>query len=192
MTGIVILAAGSSSRLGQPKQLLPWRGMPLIRHMARIAIDANLGSVSVVLGAVIDPCREALENLDLTLVENENWQSGMGGSIAAGVQPLIPLHPENIIICLCDQPLVTSLDLENLAKLAKTSGSRIVASHNGKAFTPPMLFSKELFSELVSLTGSTGARELINREKSVARLDLPHAGLDIDTHEDLIRVSHMM
>ncbi len=190
MTGIIVLAAGSSSRLGQPKQLVPWQGIPLVRHTAITALDASLGPVTVVLGAVTGPCRVALENLDLTITENDDWESGMGGSIAAGVRSLASHGLENIIITLCDQPLVTASDLVRLSELVNPASPCIVASHNGKSFTPPILFPKSRFTDLEALTGATGARELIARETSVTRLDLPHAKMDIDTHADLAASRH--
>lgn len=190
MTGIIILAAGSSSRLGQPKQLLPWQGKTLLRHVAQTALDADLGPVVIVLGAVIEPCRETLEGLDLIIAENPEWESGMGGSIATGVKSLASHGLENIIITLCDQPLVTAGDLVLLSRMSDPCKPGIVASHNGKAYTPPILFPKNRFTDLESLTGTTGARELIARETSVTRLDLPHAKMDIDTPADLIDSRH--
>ncbi len=190
MTGIIVLAAGASTRLGQAKQLVPWQGIPLIRHAALTALNANLGPVTVVLGAVVEPCRDALEGLELTITENKNWETGMGGSIAAGVKSLAAHGLENIIVTLCDQPLVTADDLIRLANMAGSCGPGIVASHNGNSFTPPILFPKNRFAGLASLTGAAGARELLAHEKSVIRFDLPHAKMDIDTPADLIDSQH--
>ncbi len=190
MTAILILAAGASTRLGQPKQLVPWKGIPLIRHAALTALNTGLGPVSVVLGAVLGPCRAVLRDLDLAIVENEGWASGMGGSIAAGVGSLATRGLDNVVITLCDQPLVTTDDLVRLSAMADPCGTGIVASHNGRAYTPPILFPENRFAALTSLAGAVGARELIARETSVTRMDLPHAGMDIDTPGDLAESRH--
>ncbi len=186
MTGIIILAAGSSSRLGQPKQLLPWQGVPLIRHAAHAALAANLGPVVIVLGAVTEPCHQALEGLDLNVTENPAWETGMGSSISCGMRALGSHALENVIITLCDLPLLTPAIFDRLFALRLSEKTEVVAAHNGTTFSPPILFSKNRFTLLSSLTGEEGARSILKNETSVTCLDCPEAEMDIDTPDDLI------
>lgn len=185
MTAIVILAAGSSSRLGQPKQLVPWEGVPLIRHSAITALKANLGLVIVVLGSSADPCRAALEGLDLIITENKDWDGGMGSSIACGMKALKAANPENVIITLCDLPLITPEIFTDLTALRNSEKTEVVASHNGESHAPPILFSRNRFPVLASLTGHLGARKLLQNETSITSMPCPEARTDIDTPEDL-------
>lgn len=185
MTGIIILAAGSSSRLGRPKQLLPWQGIPLIRHAAITALGANLGPVAVVLGAIINPCRKALERLDLIITENPSWESGMGSSISRGMASLASHNPENIIITLCDLPLITPAIYRKLLALRLSEKTEVVASHNATTPAPPILFSRNRFPLLNSLTGPLGARRLLRNEASITFMPCPPANADIDTPRDL-------
>ncbi len=185
MTGIIVLAAGSSSRLGQPKQLVTWHGVPLIRHAATTALTADLGPVTIVLGAVTKPCREALLGLELTIAENPAWADGMGGSISAGIRSLSAHKLENVIVTLCDLPLVTPAVFSRLVSLRKTERTEIVACHNGTAFSPPILFSENRFENLRSLSGRDGAKNILKNETSITRLDCPEAAMDIDTPGDL-------
>lgn len=192
MTGIVILAAGNSSRLGQPKQLIPWHGIPLIRHAALTAIAAKLGPVTVVLGAIDGPCRLALQDLDLAITENPDWESGMGSSIAHGIRSLNSEHLENVIVTLCDLPLITPAIYTHLAALRCSEKTEVVACNLGTAFAPPILFSKYRFSLLRSLAGREGARSLLRYENSITLMDCPEAEADIDTPIDLANSSRWL
>jgi len=187
MTGIIILAAGSSSRLGQPKQLVPWQGIPLIRHAAITAIEANLGPIAIVLGAIVEPCRDALQGLDLIITENPAWESGMGSSIACGMASLTSHDLENVIVTLCDLPLITPAVFGKLLALRLSEKTEVIASHNGNTHAPPILFSKNRFSLLESLTGPEGARSLLRDETSITPMDCPESNADIDTPDDLVK-----
>lgn len=187
MTGIIILAAGSSSRLGQPKQLVPWQGIPLIRHAAITAIEANLGPVAVVLGAVVEPCRNALEGLDLIIAENPAWESGMGSSIACGMASLTSHDLENVIVTLCDLPLLTPAVFRKLLALRLSEKTEVIASHNGNTLAPPILFSQNRFPFLKSLTGPEGARSLLRNKASITAMNCPESNADIDTPADLAK-----
>ncbi len=188
MTGIIVLAAGSSSRLGQPKQLVPWKGIPLIRHSAITAISANLGPVTLVLGAVVEPCHHALENLEITIAENSAWESGMGSSIACGMRSFTSHDLENVIITLCDLPLVTPEIYRNLLALRRSEKTEVIASHHGTAYAPPILFSENRFPLLKTLTGPEGARSLLKNENSITSMHCPEAKADVDTPADLERI----
>lgn len=183
MTGIIILAAGESSRLGRPKQLVPWNGKSLLRHAVETAIASGLGPVAVVLGAVDQPCRECLKGLEITITHNPDWSDGMGGSIASGMRALAPLPLEGVIVMLCDQPLVTHHLLRALAE--KSAGHPIVTAHYQGHPGPPAWFSNTYFGRLGSLEGKSGAKALIRGEPHRLQISAPEAAFDIDLPEDL-------
>jgi len=183
MTGVILLAAGESARLGQPKQLVEWKGKPLLRHAAETAINSGIGPLMVVLGAVDQPCRDCLSDLDLTVIHNPEWKQGMGSSIAAGMNAARDLPVDGVVIMLCDQPLVTS---ELLRELVSASGGHPIvhASFKGQA-GPPVWFSREYFGRLGALSGNAGAKAVILNEPNRIPIDFPDAEWDVDTLGDL-------
>src|ERR1035438_3469407 len=106
----ILLAAGSSSRLGKPKQLLHFDGETLLRRTARLAIEADCSPNIVVLGAFADELKPQLDGLDTKILVNENWAEGMGSSMALAVNWLLqqPTAPAAILILVCDQPNLPS------------------------------------------------------------------------------------
>src|SRR5215471_3512106 len=104
--GAVILAAGESMRLGKPKQLIEIDGEPLLLRATRAAIDAGCRPVIVVLGAVIDPCREILRKHSVVTLENARWRDGMASSVVAGVSALDAVDVDAALLMVCDQPNV--------------------------------------------------------------------------------------
>lgn len=186
--GLVILAAGASSRLGQSKQLLPYRGLPLLRYVAQIALASRCRPVVVVLGAQAAPHRLVLTDLPVEMVENSAWSTGMGSSIRRGVQHLNYLKA--VILTVCDQPLVTSQLFDQLCTTFLTTRSSIVACTYGKTVGTPALFAQQLFPQLEALSGPEGAKSLLNLYPTVT---VPFAlgAWDIDTLEDYQRVLAM-
>ena len=184
MTGIVLIAAGESRRLGAPKQLLPWAGYTLLRHAALTALEADLGPVAVVLGSNEATCRAALEGLPLEISHNPDWPSGMGGSIAAGVRALQGNSLEAVIVMLCDQPFVTATTLRELKGEWRRGGCEVVATQAGEILGPPALFSSERFHRLLELHGHQGARSILRDDPSLRCIEFPEAAIDVDTAED--------
>lgn len=189
MTGIIILAAGESRRLGTPKQLLPWRGQTLLRYTANVAVEANLGPVTVVLGAKGRECAEALEHLPVRLSYNPEWRKGMGGSIANGMASFADDDIAAVIVMLCDQPFVDALTLRALASKWRRGRKQIVACKQGGGFGAPVLFSAKRFDLLLGLEGPEGAQGLIRDDPSVSLLDCRGASVDINTPEDWARIA---
>lgn len=159
---IVVLAAGSSRRLGHPKQLVPFRGTPLVAHAARTALDAGLGPVVVVLGAHAETVAPALAGLDARIVTNRAWADGVGRSIAAGVDAA-GLDPacEAVILMTCDQPGVSAEHLRRLAATWHATAAGTVGSAYGGTTGIPALFARSTFASLMELTPSAGARTLL-------------------------------
>jgi molybdenum cofactor cytidylyltransferase len=185
-TAIILLAAGCSSRLGRPKQLLPFRGKTLLRHAAEVALAAELGPVFVVLGAVVEECREALLGAPVTLLINEAWDEGMGGSIAVGAQHLDETVHGAAIVMLCDQPGIAPVMLRELDRKQRMSGAVVVASRCDGVLGPPALFAASLFPRLRVLRGAQGARGLMRDEVNVVAIECPEAAWDIDTEKDVV------
>ncbi|HEX5324266.1 MAG TPA: nucleotidyltransferase family protein [Capsulimonadaceae bacterium] len=189
---VVLLAAGGSTRLGRPKQLLPYNGSTLLRHAVETALAAKLGPVVLVLGAQAEACREAVAGLPVAIVVNAQWDAGMGGSIAAGVAALTRdpgQTPDAAILMLCDQPGVTPEHLNRLAAAFRAGDAPIVASAYGGSAGVPALFSRRLFPDLMALNPAQGAKALIARHgERVARVDFPEGALDIDTPADYERL----
>lgn len=186
-TAIVLLAAGASERLGQPKQLLRFGHQTLLGKMAEVALSAHLGPVVAVLGAFYEKTVAALHGPGVEMVKNEDWATGMGGSIACGVCHVQAQHPAaaRVLILLCDQPFVTPELLTRLVEKQQSSGALIVASSYGGTVGPPALFNQQLFGELAALHGKQGAKVVIrNHLDSLAEVPFPDGAVDIDTMED--------
>jgi molybdenum cofactor cytidylyltransferase len=189
--GAVVLAAGSSSRMGSPKQTLQFRGKSLLRRAALAALGAGCFPVIVVTGAHSELSRRELDGLDVREVFNPHWETGMASSIRAGVEGLISADPdtEAAVLLLCDQPHVTADVISSLVKAHRATGRSIVASTYGGSFGVPALFSRTLFAELMQLEGKSGAKEVIKRHASEAHF-LPFQGgeVDVDTPDDFSRL----
>ena len=187
----MILAAGGSTRLGQPKQLVPFRGRSLLRHAAETALGCVCRPVVVVLGALADRLERELSGLAVTVATNRQWQEGLGSSIRAGLNALGPETggPEAVVIMLCDQPLITARFLDQLVRVHRSSGRGIVAAEYGGAAGVPALFSRAYYPELAALRGGRGAKPIIVKHaKEAAWIPLPEAAFDLDHPEDFARL----
>jgi molybdenum cofactor cytidylyltransferase len=185
--GAVIVAAGSSSRLGQPKQLLRFKGESLVHHIVVAARQAGCSPVIVVIGSNSEKVTGELRSTNAVIVENENWQCGIGSSIRAGVRRLVDHAPEldAIVLLVCDQPGVNADTIRNLINLRETTKKSIVASRYAETLGVPALFDRSLFDELLSLGNEAGAKSIILRNREcVAQLAFPEGAIDIDTWED--------
>jgi molybdenum cofactor cytidylyltransferase len=183
-TAVILLAAGCSSRLGRPKQLLSYGKHTLLRHAADTAVAARLGPVIIVLGAVEDECRAEVAGLPVTTVSNPTWEEGMGSSIAVGARHLDEARCRAAIIMLCDQPGITPAMLCALASDHCRTGKSMVASSCERVLGPPALFAAQHFPQLRSLRGSEGARSLFQNAADISSVACPEAAWDIDTEAD--------
>ena len=189
--GAVVLAAGSSSRMGSPKQTLQFRGKSLLRRAALAALGAGCRPVIVVTGAYAEQSRRELDGLDVLEVLNIHWETGMASSIRAGVKRLVgaDADADAAVFMLCDQPHVTIDVVSGLVAAHRATGKPVIASTYGGSFGVPALFSRTLFDELAQLEGAAGAKQVIKRYASEAHF-LPFQGgeVDVDTPDDFSRL----
>lgn len=183
---VVILAAGGSRRLGSPKQLLPYRGKAMLRHVAETALSADFSRVFVVVGAHGDLVRAVLTGLPLEIVANDEWEQGMSTSLRAGIMA-VERWPacQAALLAVGDQPLVSAALLQELAQTAGATGKPLVASYYAGTAGVPALFARAFFPSLKSLTGDKGAKAVLQRHaQQMATVPFPQGEIDIDTAED--------
>lgn len=181
----LILAAGQSSRLGRPKQLLLYQGESLLIRTIRIMAQICQQPVHVVLGAQADIIEPMLTAEPVQVIHNADWRNGMASSIRCGVEQL-PDETRGLLIMVCDQPLVTVADIGKLAHAWHADSEQVIAAEyaDGSAGVPA-IFPASMFSALQTLQGAGGAQQLIAAAPSRVLLPLPGVGLDIDTPADL-------
>jgi molybdenum cofactor cytidylyltransferase len=187
---ILILAAGSSSRLGQPKQLVEFEGQTLIERITHTALSVS-EEVLVVLGANIDLIKPKLESFSnrINIIENMNWQDGMGTSISLGVENLTP-KSDAILILLTDQPFISQVLLQKMMQTFAEKKYPIVACDYGEQLGVPILFDKSFFSKLKNLKGEQGAKLFLkDYANKITFIDFKEGLFDIDTPEDLLRLA---
>jgi molybdenum cofactor cytidylyltransferase len=185
-TGIIILAAGNSSRLGEPKQLLEYKGKSLLHHVTRQALKMT-GAVVVVSGSNNNLIENELKNLQVITVYNPEWQEGMGSSIRVGVEKIINEFPmlESLIISVCDQPFIDSSVFSELITKHKENQKGIIASAYAGVLGTPVMFDRKYFGELSKLSGNEGAKKLLHVfSRDVGSIDFEKGRIDIDTKND--------
>jgi molybdenum cofactor cytidylyltransferase len=160
--GGIILAAGGSSRFGEPKQLLQWRGEPLIRHVADTALKAGLSPVSVVVGSSAEEVKSALIDHQVRIVNNPEWETGLSSSIKAGITSL-PKEVGGVVFMQADQPHIPPAIIERLVEAHEVILSPIIAPQINGQRGNPVLFDLSTFSDLLSLEGDIGGRALFER-----------------------------
>ena len=186
-TGIILLAAGSSSRLGRAKQLIEFQGETLILKAIDEANKSRADCLVVVLGANAKLIQTGFDSSSTPFILNPDWQHGMSSSMQAGLRFLMEKEAiDQVVLMLCDQPFVDASLLDQLITAKETSRKRIVAAAYSNTMGVPALFDKCYFEELLQLTGSEGAKKVIfNHLPEVHALDFPLGAVDLDTEEDV-------
>ena len=189
---LLLLAAGGSTRMGRPKQLLDYGGRPLLRHSVEQALGSRCRPVIVVLGAEADACRAIIEDLPVQMVVNHDWAQGMGSSIRAGMSAVAPdgSNADAVLIALCDQPLISSAFLDSLVQLHVEQRAPMVAASYDNRPGVPALFARPLFPRLAALDGQAGAKALLQTADSgnLLTIPAPQAAVDVDTPDDYARL----
>lgn len=187
MNAAIILAAGASSRLGHPKQLLMHRGKTLLQHTIDEALAAGSHPVIVVLGAAFEIIAATIKNAQVLIIENKDWKSGIGTSIRAGIHQLNSIEPgvNAAWLLLCDQPYVTSRLLLDMQTLANCTAKKIVACAYSDTLGVPLLVDRSYFDKLLALPDDMGAKVLLAVYRDdIASLPFAEGAIDIDTVED--------
>ena len=184
-----MLAAGPSSRLGQPKQLISIHGESLVRRTARLLLSMDIASVTLVSGFDAKNVESEVEDLPLDIACNHGWEQGMGSSISCGARQMLQ-NPDGVLMMVCDQWRLEKDDLSRLISAWYSDISRLYVTcwNEGKAFVsgPPVIFPRKTIPELISVQPHRGARQVIDRNMEIAEfVKLDNARFDLDNPEDL-------
>ena len=182
---LLLLAAGASTRMGRPKQLLPYHGRTLLRHAAETAAATGCAPIVLVTGALHDELVGEVNGLPVQAVHNPEWPSGMASSIRAGLTAVAQAQPAAVLIMLTDQPLATPELLRQLVARQQQTQALIVAAAYGDTVGVPAVFDQTMIPQLLQLQGQQGAGRLIaSLGAAVGRVPFPAGLLDVDTPEE--------
>lgn len=185
--GIIILAAGQSSRMGQPKQLLKIGEKSLIRHIAAVALATECRPVVLVIGANKALVAPEIADLPLVFIDNPQWQTGMSTSLKMGMVGIYLTDKaiEAVLILVCDQPYLSPELLNQMITVYESSGKGIVVCRYDNQLGVPVLFGRKYFEQLISLKGDEGAKSIIKENLTDAEVvDFEAGKFDLDTPED--------
>ena len=190
-TTAIVLAAGASQRMGQPKQLLRWQGEPLVTRAARIALQSGASEAIVISGAVSEQVEAALEPLRrdsggrLRLVFNADWQEGQAGSVRVAVEAL-PAACEAALFLPVDQPRLPAALLRRLWQTWRGGSDLAAVAVGGAIRGAPALFDRRYFGLLKRVEGDRGGGMLLQRHAAdISAIETPgHWLADVDTPED--------
>jgi molybdenum cofactor cytidylyltransferase len=182
--GAVVLAAGASRRLGQPKQLISVEGQELVRRMAEVALQASCQPVAVVLGAHAVEVSAAIASLPVVCLSNPEWAEGMGSSVRVAARWASRAALDALMVVLVDQLRLSSGHLDAL-RAASDQGRLIAASSYGGVLGVPTIFPRRFFPELEALEGDCGARQLLRGDLPVTAVNWPEGIYDLDQMADL-------
>ena len=191
MTGVIILAAGASSRLGQPKQNLVFQGKTLLQRAIENALASSCETVVVILGANAGAIQTTIADQPVSIFVNPDWQEGMASSIRCGLIELqkIPPFVSSALLMLCDQPFANAKILNRLVQEKSGSDILIIASSYDDTIGTPALFDRSIFPELLQLEGQEGAKKLLAKHADkVLAVPFASGGIDIDTIADYERL----
>lgn len=189
---IIILAAGSSSRLGQSKQLVKSDKTPLLLKTVRTAMDAGFVQIIVVLGFNYDIHASLIQTLPVEILNHKEWKKGMGSSLKAGLKFVIEKEhlPDALVISVCDQPYLSAQHLQQLVEKYSTTSCAIVASAYNNSNGVPALFDSSLYQQLLHIEDSQGAKTIIQKNtQAMVSIEWPEGSFDIDTPDDLLHLN---
>tara|TARA_R110000868_G_scaffold36074_5_gene128517 strand:+ start:18931 stop:19551 length:621 start_codon:yes stop_codon:yes gene_type:complete len=188
---ILIMAAGTSSRMQSIKQLLPWKNTTLIGNALKNAQSSNATAIYTVLGAYKEEILQATDFGPMEAIYNPDWKVGLGNSIACGTKHLLEKEQayDGILVMLTDQPFIDHEYLNTLMDNFANSGYGIVATKNQNRPGVPAIFGKVHFEALKALHTDFGARDIIKTHlNDVLSISAKGKEVDIDTLEEYERV----
>ncbi len=182
----IILAAGNSSRMSQPKQLLEYKGKMLLQKTIDEAIKSRLDSVIVVLGGNAQQIQAEIDFSKVEILLHTNWEDGMTSSLKHGLSHMKKKYDnEAIMILLSDQPFVDESVINKLISEYSASNKTIIASKYSGTLGVPVLFDQKHFDRLMEIQAADGAKKVIfENPNEVIEVDFPFGEIDIDTLED--------
>lgn len=181
----IILAAGESKRLGWPKQLINISGIPLLRHIAMMAID-NCQPVIIVLGSKAEVIKNSINGLNVTVTINTSWHDGIASSIRKGME-ILPNASIGVLFLVCDQIHITHNVLKRLTETCQLNPDKIVASFYANTCGVPAYFPSKYFNILNNLDGDIGANKIIKQHfDEVVTVEFSDGAIDIDCVDDLM------
>ena len=184
-TAILILAAGESKRMGEPKQLLPYNNSTLLLHSIEQANNIKFADVFIVIGAHFADVFKSIRGQKATILKNNNWEDGMGSSLSKGIELIKKKNNyDRVLVTLADTPLVNTEHYEELISLSDETGKRIILTNYDEISGVPAIFDKSLFNELSLLSDNEGAKPVVKKyKKEVLKMDSKIPFFDIDTKE---------
>lgn len=186
--GVVILAAGESKRMGVPKQILPIFGIPMLKYLVDEVLDTEAHPVTVVVGANKTKIVPLLENIPIGIIDNPDWQKGMGSSIKMGLvgSYLITKGFDGLIFMTSDMPFVNAEVINKLIKTAREFPDKtIIASKYAGTLGIPVLYKKERFEDILDMKQEHGAKQFFNKyPDEILPVDFDLGAIDLDTKED--------
>lgn len=181
----VILAAGASSRLGRPKQIVCARGVPLVRIAARAARASACALVGVVVGAHEAVTRRALEGVDVTILANAAWEEGMASSVRVAAAWAQERECDALVLVLCDQPRLSGRHIDRLLAVHLATSAPVASRYQG-VLGVPAVFGAATFPDLLGLCGDEGARRLLRGTPHVTAVDWSDGAEVVDTEADVV------
>jgi molybdenum cofactor cytidylyltransferase len=183
---VFILAAGSSSRLGYPKQLVRYRGKFLINHTLDILENTGFKDINVILGSNAYAISKEIQKADVNLIINKSWDEGMSSSIRSAIISTENDPIEGVLFLTCDQFMITKELLAEIKTKQCSFKDKIICCDYGNGFGPPSLFPNIYFDELNVLKGDAGGKSIIKKNfNNVIWIDFPGGDKDIDYEGDL-------
>lgn len=184
----IVLAAGRSSRLGRPKQLLPVRGEPLLRVTLQRILSTSLDTVYVVLGHRADDIAGVISDLPVRIVHNPDAEEGQSTSVFAGLRAITASDPDAVMFLLGDQPQINPAVVDALISRWQETQAGVVAPRYANGAGNPVLFDRRVLPEFTTLSGDTGARAIVRAHQhsgdiSLVDVNAP-APRDVDTNAD--------
>jgi molybdenum cofactor cytidylyltransferase len=185
----ILLAAGTASRMGSNKMLLPLEGESILRRAARRALAGGLDPLIVVLGHESDRAAKEIADLPCQWALNPLYREGVNSSVKSGILA-VPREVPAAMVMLADMPFVTSEMIAAMIERFRASEAPLVISDYAGVNAPPMLYDRSLFTELLTMTGEGCGRQVVRRHRDEAEvLAWPESALaDLDVPEDYDRV----